>query len=179
MRNWLTLQTIDRRWVLALLVCAWSCLLLAQPEPNAARFAVVNMKRIIDGAPQFAEGKRRVLQELGASQAQLNADEARLTELQRKRAQQGATMPKAELDTLLRTIEASERALKRGRDALNQKVTLRSNEVVRELEQKIGEVIAEVAKSQGYDAVLSDESAVYANPKLDITDAVLARLRAR
>ena len=156
----------------------------AQPEPQAqstasggTRFAIVDMKRVIDGAPQFAAGKQRVIQELSAIEVRLKADESVLLELKRKREQQAATLPKAELESLLRTIEASERALKRGREDFNQRLTLRTNEVVRDLERKIGEVIADVAKAQGVDAVISDESAIYGNPKLDITDAVLLKLK--
>ena len=86
-------------------------------------------------------------------------------------------MVKAQLDDLVRTIEASERALKRSRDEFNQRLTLRTNEVVRDLERKLGEVIAEVAKLQGADTVISTTATVYTNPRIDITEAVLAKLR--
>ena len=87
-------------------------------------------------------------------------------------------MVKAQLEDWVRTIEASERALKRSREEFNQRLTLRTNEVVRELERKLGEVIAEVAKLQGADTVISTTATVYTNPRIDITDAVLAKLRA-
>lgn len=166
---------------LILLACVWfSCLCYAQVPPiqsTGTRFAIVDMKRVIDGAPQFAAGKQRVIQELGAVEVRLKADEATLLQFKRKREQEATSLPKAELESLLRTIEASERALKRGREDFNQRLTLRTNEVVRDLERKIGEVIADVAKSQGVDAVISDEAAIYGNPKLDITDAVLLKLK--
>jgi len=165
---------------LVLIACVWvNCICYAQAPPvqnGGTRFAIVDMKRVIDGAPQFAAGKQRVIQELGAVEVRLKADEAALTALKLKREQEAASLPKAELESLLRTIEASERALKRGRNDFNQRLTLRTNEVVRELERKIGEVIADVAKAQGVDAVISDEAAIYGNPKLDITDAVLLKL---
>jgi outer membrane protein len=168
-------------WASALAACVlMTAVVWAQSQSvqsGGTRFAIVDMKRVIDGAPQFAAGKQRVIQELGSIEIRLKADEAALLELKRKREQQAASLPKAELESLLRTIEASERALKRGRDDFNQRLTLRTNEVVRDLERKIGEVIADVAKSQGVDAVISDEAAIYGNPKLDITDAVLLKLK--
>ncbi len=144
-----------------------------------SNIGVIDMKRIIDASPAFALGKQRVISELAALERKLRADEATLNALKIKRESQAASLPKAELDQLIRTIDASERALKRGREDFNQRLTLRTNEVVRDLDRKLGELIAEVAKSKGVDAVLSTSATVYANPRLDLTDAVIARLKAQ
>ncbi len=142
------------------------------------RVAVVDMKRVIEGAPQFSAGKQRVITELASVEVKLKADEAQLVALKRRRETEAPLMSKAQLEDLVRTIEVSERALKRSREEFNQRLTLRTNEVVRELERKLGEVIAEVAKLQGADTVISTTATVYTNPRIDITDAVLAKLRA-
>jgi outer membrane protein len=144
----------------------------------STRIAVVDMKRVIEAAPQYTAGKQRVVAELASVEIKLKADEAALAGLKKRRELEAPLMSKAQLDDLVRTIEASERALKRGRDEFNQRLTLRTNEVVRDLERKLGEVIAEVAKSQGADTVISTTATVYTNPRIDITDAVLAKLRA-
>lgn len=153
------------------------------PAPSAGqlaatRVAVVDMKRVIEGAPQYTAGKQRVITELASVEVKLKSDEAQLVALKRRRELEAPLMAKAQLEDLVRTIEASERALKRSREEFNQRLTLRTNEVVRELERKLGEVIAEVAKLQGADTVISTTATVYTNPRIDITDAVLAKLRA-
>lgn len=154
------------------------------PSPQSAnqfagtRVAVVDMKRVIEGAPQYTAGKQRVITELASVEVKLKSDEAQLVALKRRRELEAPLMAKGQLEELVRTIEASERAIKRSREEFNQRLTLRTNEVVRELERKLGEVIAEVAKLQGADTVISTTATVYTNPKIDITDAVLARLRA-
>lgn len=151
----------------------------AQPASQTAgtRVAVVDMKRVIEGAPQYTAAKQRVIAELANVEVKLKADEAQLVALKRRRELEAPLMVKAQLDDLVRTIEASERALKRSRDEFNQRLTLRTNEVVRDLERKLGEVIAEVAKLQGADTVISTTATVYTNPRIDITEAVLAKLR--
>ena len=151
----------------------------AQPASQTAgtRVAVVDMKRVIEGAPQYTAAKQRVITELANVEVKLKADEAQLVALKRRRELEAPLMVKAQLDDLVRTIEASERALKRSRDEFNQRLTLRTNEVVRDLERKLGEVIAEVAKLQGADTVISNTATVYTNPRIDITEAVLAKLR--
>jgi Skp family chaperone for outer membrane proteins len=136
--------------------------------PAATRVAVVDMKRVIDSAPQFTAAKTRAIAELAGIETRLKADEAALAGLKRRRDVEAGLMSKAQLDALVRTIEVSERALKRGRDDFNQRMSLRINEVARELERKLSEVIG----------VISVTATVYTNPKLDITDAVLAKLRA-
>ena len=151
----------------------------AQPasQTSGTRVAVVDMKRVIEGAPQYTAAKQRVITELANVEVKLKADEAQLVALKRRRELEAPLMVKAQLDDLVRTIEASERALKRSRDEFNQRLTLRTNEVVRDLERKLGEVIAEVAKLQGADTVISTTATVYTNPRIDITEAVLAKLR--
>ena len=151
----------------------------AQPASQTVgtRVAVVDMKRVIEGAPQYTAAKQRVIAELANVEVKLKADEAQLVALKRRRELEAPLMVKAQLDDLVRTIEASERALKRSRDEFNQRLTLRTNEVVRDLERKLGEVIAEVAKLQGADTVISTTATVYTNPRIDITEAVLAKLR--
>jgi outer membrane protein len=168
--------------LLALLFASlWVSATLAQTSTAVAtsNVGVIDMKRIIDASPAFAQGKQRVIAELASVERKLRADEATLNALKAKRESQAASLPKAELDQLIRTIDASERALKRGREDFSQRLTLRTNEVVRDLDRKLGELIAEVAKSKGVDAVLSTSATVYANPRLDLTDAVIARLKAQ
>ena len=151
---------------------------LSASQITGTRVAVVDMKRVIEGAPQYTAAKQRVIAELASVEVKLKSDEATLLALKRRRELEAPLMVKAQLDDLVRTIEASERALKRSREEFNQRLTLRTNEVVRDLERKLGEVIADVAKLQGADTVISNTATVYTHPRIDITDAVLAKLRA-
>jgi outer membrane protein len=147
--------------------------------PAAGTIGVIDMKRVIDASPAFLKGKQRVITELAAIEAKLRTDETALVALKQKREAEAAIMNKQQLEQLVRTIDVSERALKRGREDFNQRKTLRTNEIVRDLDRQLGDLIAEVAKAKGVDAVLSTSATVYANPKLDLTEAVIARLKAQ
>jgi outer membrane protein len=151
--------------------------LFASAQNAVGRIVFVDMQRVIDASPQLIEGKKRVAAELLATEQKLRADEAKLNALKAKRQSEATLMSRAQLDELVRTIEASERALKRGRDEFNQRLSARTNEVVRALTRKLSDTIAEVAKAQGADAVMNISATVYSNPRLDITEAVLTKLR--
>jgi Skp family chaperone for outer membrane proteins len=167
-----------RCYLLALCCVLYAAQAFAQaPGITASKIAVVDMKRLIDAAPQFAAGKQRVIAELASIERALKLEEQKLGELKRRRETQGATLPPTELKSLLATIETTERAIKRGREDLNQRIASRTNEVVRDLDRTLSEMIAQVAKSQGADVVMSSTAIVYGNPRIDITDLVLARLR--
>lgn len=116
--------------------------------------------------------------EFSAVEAKLKIDESNLQALKKRRELEAPLMSKSALDELVRTIEAAERALRRGRDDLKHRLSQRTNEVVRDLDRELGEVIAEVAKARGAETVISSTATVYTNPRLDITDAVLQKLRA-
>jgi outer membrane protein len=169
------LRQLLRKSVLAWVVFA--LLPLTASAQSQTRIVFVDMQRVIDSSPQLIEGKKRVAAELLATEQKLRSDEAKLNALKAKRQAEAAVLTRAQLDDLVRTIEASERALKRGRDEFNQRLNTRTNEVVRELTRKLSDTIAEVAKAQGADAVISLNSTVYSNPRLDITEAVLVKLR--
>lgn len=150
----------------------------AQAPRTDSIIAVVDLQRVIESAPQFVTGRKRVVEEFASVEAKLKIDEANLQALRKRRELEAALMSKVQLDELIRTIEAAERALRRGREDLKQRLSQRTNEVVRDLDRELGEVIAEVAKARGADTVISSTATVYTNPRLDITDAVLQRLRA-
>ena len=155
-------------WLLALvLVLAGGSAAWAQ-----SRVGYVDMQRLLDNAPQMSSGSDALRAEFAERDRQLKADEARLERLQQQRAgadEQGATTLDAEIDALQRRV-------RRTRDTLREELRRRSEEELERRWREITEAVAASARDEGYDLIVSSP-VFYASPSIDITDAILARLR--
>ena len=141
-----------------------------------AQVAYVNIQRVLDASPQMRAALQQIKQEFSELEGKLQTDEATLVTLKTERERFAATLPQPQLQQLLLKMESLERAIKRGREGYAQRVTVRSNEMQKAIERQIGEEIAAVAKLRSVEVVLDAETIVYGHPRLDLTDAVIARL---
>lgn len=164
-----------RRWsglllTLALLGGTASPIAWAQPAPT--RVGYVDMKRLLDSAPQVLAANARLKREFDARDAELTRDEARLAELDARLATGGADSP----DALQRQADALRRSVERTRQRLRDDLRTRSQEEVDRAWPVINDAIADYAREQGYDLVVPSPQ-VYVSGRIDITDDVLERMR--
>jgi outer membrane protein len=164
-------QTASR--ILALLLAVFAIVGTAGAQaPAPTRIGYVDMKRLLDNAPQVVAGRRTLEREFSARDAALKADEQRLAELRRKQS----TLAKAEADALQREIDALDRSIKRNRDGLRTELKTRSDQELDRSWREINNAVVEFAREQGYDLIVPSP-VVYASPRVDITDKILDRLR--
>lgn len=142
----------------------------AQPAPT--RVGYVDMKRLLDNAPQVLAANAKLKQEFDARDTELKGDEARLAELDGRLASGGAGAP----DTLQRQADALRRSVERTRQRLRDDLRTRSQEEVDRAWPLINDAIAEHAREQGYDLIVPSPQ-VYVSGRIDITDDVLERMR--
>lgn len=158
----------------------WAGVLLALllgliPTASAEGLAFVRMQRLLDEAPQMQQARERIEQEFAEARSELTQLEANIVALKER---DPALLPAADADALRRRIEASERKLARDREGLRTRLAARQNQLVDGVERSIGEVLGDLARERGVDVVLSaDDVVLYGNPRLDLTDEVLARLK--
>jgi len=153
----------------------------AQPSTTAApasiKIGYIDVKRLIDSSPQMAEAMTKIKREFAARDEAIKTDDAKLAALRQRYERDNAIMTKEDAEALRREVEATERANKRMKDEakaeLNERGRTESNRVLR----LIQDTAIEYARTQGYDIVIGSESALFANPRIDITDAVLQRLK--
>src|SRR6478752_2429972 len=86
--------------------------------PAATRIGYVDMKRLLDNAPQVVSGREKLSKEFQPRDASLKADEKRLDELRERQQKEGATTATTDADTLKREIDALDRSIKRNREAM-------------------------------------------------------------
>lgn len=156
------------RWLpLLLLLMLPLAGLQAQP-----RIGYVEMKRLLDNAPQMGGSSERLQAEFAERDRQLRADQARL-ERMRQAQRDGTAAPSASGE-----IEALERRIQRTRDTLREDLRRRSEQEVELRFQQISEAVADYARANNYDLIVHSP-VFYASPAIDITDQVLDLLRQR
>jgi outer membrane protein len=155
--------------ILALLLAT---LPVAAGAQDAVRIGYVDMKRLLDNAPQVVAGRSRLEREFAARDAALQAEEQRAGELHARIAAGAGT----DADALRREADALDRSIKRKRDGLRNDLKTRSDQELDRSWREINEAVVEFAREQGYDLIVPSP-VVYASPKADVTDRILDRLR--
>lgn len=150
-------------------------LLLAAPAPaQEIRIGYVDMKRLLDNAPQVMAGREALEAEFRPLNDQLLADEALLKTLEQELAEAQGLTPE-QIAARQREIHNLRRSIERRREDLADDLNFRRNQQIRELGEEIELAVRTVAEREGYDLVISSPVA-YASPAIDITDKVLAFL---
>ena len=160
--------------LLALLLL-WPCALVQAQVPTS-KVGYVDLKRLIDDAPQMIASHARLQEEFAPRDAALKADEAKLAALKQKQARDSAIMSKANADALQRQVQALEHSVARTRENLRTELNTRAAAERDRIWQQINDSVIDYARSHGYDLIVPSP-VVYANPRIDITDAVLELLR--
>lgn len=145
-------------------------------SPAPTRIGYVDMKRLLDNAPQVVAGRQKLEREFATRDAALKADEKRAADLRAQQARASATSTKAETDSLQRAIDALDRSVKRSRDSLRAELKTRSDQELDKSWREINDAVVQFAREQGFDLILPSP-VVYASPKVDVTEQILERLR--
>jgi outer membrane protein len=165
------------RWGIGALLLALALspgLLFAQAP--AGKVGYVDLKRLIDNAPQMIESRGRLEREFAPRDTTLKADEKRQADLKQRYDRDNAIMAKADAEALKRQIDTLDRSIKRTREDLRNELNTRAAAERDRIWQNINDTVIEYARAQGYELIVPSP-VVYASPRIDITDAVLERLR--
>lgn len=170
--HWLSATTgiRGRGWcalLLSLIVVVTTGPALAQ-QAAVTRIAYVDMKRLIDDSPQVREARARLQREFDASIALLREDESRVSALQARLL----TAEAIEAPALRSELEPLRRSVERTRERLRSELESRSEQEVQRAWPVLNEAIANYARDNGLDLVVSS-GALYVSGRVDITDRVL------
>jgi outer membrane protein len=151
----------------------WAATTLAQPT---ARIGYVDMKRLIDNAPPVLDTRRKLDAEFAPRNKALESEQLRLAELEARDRRDSAILPKAAADSLKREIEALRKSIERTRKRLAEEFKARGDEEFNRQWPRIEAAVIAHAREHQIDLVVQ-APVMYASAQIDITDAVLARLR--
>ncbi|MGY6588090.1 MAG: OmpH family outer membrane protein [Wenzhouxiangella sp.] len=154
--------------------CWWplllaSLMLCASVQAQSGGIAYVDMRTLLDQAPQVVSARDALDREFRPRNEALLADESRLDRL---RQRQDNTSDRDEMMALEREIRNLQRSIERRREDLSEELRFRTNAEKKALEESIEVAIRQVAEDNDLLLVVTSPVA-YAAPSIDITDQVL------
>jgi len=138
------------------------------------RVGYVDMKRVLDSAPQVMAGREQLELEFRPRNEAIEFQE-RQAQTMEDRLQLGDIAEDARI-RLERELREMQRNVNRQKEDLRDELSFRRTEEVQKLEGQINQAVQEIARNNGYDLILSSP-VVYADPSLDITGQILDQLR--
>lgn len=138
------------------------------------RVGYVDMKQVLDNAPQVLAGREKLDLEFRPRNETIEFQERQAQSME-DRMQLGDLQDDARtrLDRELRELR---RNVNRQKEDLRDELSFRRTEEVQKLEDQINLAVQEIARDNGYDLILSSP-VIYADPSLDITQLVLDQLK--
>jgi len=138
------------------------------------RVGYVDMKQVLDNAPQVLAGREKLDLEFRPRNETIEFQERQVQSMD-DRFQMG-DLPEDARVRLERELREMQRNVNRQKEDLRDELSFRRTEEVQKLEDQINLAVEEIARSNGYDLILSSP-VVYADPSLDITQLILDQLR--
>jgi outer membrane protein len=137
------------------------------------RIGYVDMKQVLDNAPQVVAGRATLDKEFRARNDAIEMDEFRAGTLEARLLQ--ADLSSDSKLALERELRELHRNVSRRKEDLRDELSFRRTEEVQRLEEEINVAVQEIALRNGFDLIISSP-VVYANPDLNITDLILEQL---
>ena len=153
-------------------VLCW-LVLVSSAFAQPVRIGYVDMKRVLDNAPQVLAGRETLDQEFRSRSDAIEIDEFRAKTLEDRLSQGDMTLDSSQQTE--RELRELRRNVNRRKEDLRDELSFRRTEEVQKLEEQINIAVQEIAQRNGYDLIISSP-VVYANPELDITDLILEQL---
>jgi outer membrane protein len=153
--------------------------LVVAPVAGAqTRVAVVNIGKLVTDSPQAAAARQKMDQEFAARRKKLEGSEQKLAADLEKAKKDQAVMSAEARKTLEQDLQNKQKEFLKEKNQYNADVARRQEQELIALQKIIQETVNQVAKEAKYDLVMSD-GIVYAADTINITDKVLAAMRAK
>lgn len=137
---------------------------------------VIDPTRIVEQSPQYEAARAELQKEVSEREQKLAAQQKQIAELQSKLDSDAALMSEDELQRLQTDIRNRDRKVKYAQAEFREDFALRQNELRTKLAKQVEEVVAELAREEHIDLILS-EGLVYYSKRVDISEKVIERLR--
>ena len=137
----------------------------------------VDVGRLISESPQATIAMEALQEEFAPRQREVVALQAELQEKQEQIQRDLDVMGPEERRNAERDMRKNERELQRQQQEFTEDLNLRRNESLRKLQGELLREVQTFAAAEGFDLVVSD-GVLYASPAIDITEQVLAGLKA-
>ena len=159
------------------LVRAISIAVLAVPAAAAlaeGKFGFVNTERIMRDSAPAQRAQKKIEGEFTKRDQELSRVADQLKQLQQDLEKNTVTMSDAQRRTKERELGELDRDFQRKRREFQEDLNQRRNEELAQVLEQANRAIRAIAEQEKYDIIFQD--AVYANPRIDITERVIKAL---
>ena len=142
------------------------------------KIGFVDTVKLMEAAPQAKSAQSKIESEFAPREKELVALQREIKKLEDKLTRDGTVMSESERTKLERKILSKRRDMKRNQEEFRDDLNIRRNEVLAKLQKDMYQAVVTLAKEQKFDLILS-QGVVYSSSKVDITDSVLKKLKAK
>lgn len=161
------------------LVVFYALALAALPAAAQAegRIGFVNTARILRDAAPAVRAQKKIEAEFAKRDQELAKTAEQLKRMQDDLERQGVTLPESQRRAKEREFNDLNRDFQRRQREFREDLNQRRNEELAQVVEQANRVIRQIAEQDKYDIIFQD--AVYANPRIDITDRVIKALEGK
>ncbi|MDH4324508.1 MAG: OmpH family outer membrane protein [Betaproteobacteria bacterium] len=170
------MQKITARLILSLAL-ALALPVLPAAAQTEGRIGFVNTARILRDAVPAVRAQKKIEAEFAKRDQELAKTAEQLKRMQDELERQGVTMPENQRRTKERDFNDLNRDFQRRQREFREDLNQRRNEELAQVVEQANRVIRQIAEQEKYDIIFQD--AVYANPRIDITDRVIKALEGK
>lgn len=152
------------------------CLSLPTIALAEVKVGFVNTVKLMEEAPQAKSAISKMEGEFAPREKELVAIQREIKTAEDKLSRDAAVMSDSDRTKVERDLVNRKRDLKRSQDEFREDLNIRRNEELAKLQRRLYDAIVELAKAENYDLIVS-EGVVFASTRIDITDAILTRLK--
>lgn len=152
------------------------CLCLPTLALAEVKVGFVNTVKLMEEAPQAKAAISKMEAEFAPREKELVGIQRDIKQAEDKLSKDAAIMSDSDRSKVERDLVNRKRELKRSQDEFREDLNIRRNEELAKLQRRLYDAIVDLAKAENYDLIVS-EGVVFASTRIDITDAVLERLK--
>jgi len=144
---------------------------------NAAELKIgyVQVEKILQDAPQTTESSKKLEKEFAPRSQELEKMQKQIRDLETALDKDSLTMSETDRKNKERDVSNIKIEFQRKQRELREDVTMRKNEELAALQDRINKAVTTVSETEGFESVVYSGVA-YASKKIDITDKVLKSL---
>ncbi|MES2160080.1 MAG: OmpH family outer membrane protein [Pseudomonadota bacterium] len=159
---------------LAVLALSWCALAPVQAQTSASRIAWLSPERIYNESKLAKLAGEKLQEEFKSREKAMQDMAGRLKAASEKLEKDVPTLAEADRIKRQRDVFELDKEYQRRQREFREDLNQRTNEERQAISEKATKIIKQMAAVEGFDIVLQD--AVWASPRIDITDKVLAAL---
>jgi outer membrane protein len=133
------------------------------------------VEKILQDAPQTTESSKKLEKEFAPRSQELEKMQKQIRDLETALDKDSLTMSETDRKNKERDVSNIKIEFQRKQRELREDVTMRKNEELAALQDRINKAVTTVSETEGFDLVVYSGVA-YASKKIDITDKVLKSL---